>query len=351
MAAINELLKVMVKYKASDLHISSGSSPYVRLNGTMRLLNYRPLSSEDCYGLIFEILNEKQRKVFVKSWELDFGYKLDGIGRFRCNVFMQKKGLSMVCRLIPEHFFTLHELGIPDGILDLIKVKKGLVLVTGPTGSGKSTTLASLIHHINITSYSHIITIEDPIEFVYPSHKSLISQREVGSHTKSFSKALRSVLREDPDVILIGELRDTETLSLALNAAETGHLVFATLHTNSAAKSIYRIIQHFESGKQELIRNMISESLRGIFAQQLIPRNDGQGMVLGVELLKNSPAVANLIREDKIHQIESIIQNSKKEGMILFRDSLMELVHKGLIDFSQITSLLPSASIAHLRSA
>ena len=351
MATIDELFKVMVRYKASDLHIASESPPYIRLNGAMRLLNYRSLSSEDCYGLIFEILNEKQKKAFVKNWELDFGYKLEGVGRFRCNVFMQKKGLSMVCRLIPGKFFTFQELGIPDRVLDLIKFKRGLILVTGPTGSGKSTTLSSFIHHINTTSCSHIITIEDPIEFIYPNHKSLISQREVGNHTKSFSQALRSALREDPDVILIGELRDTETLSLALNAAETGHLVFATLHTNSAAKSIYRIIQHFESGKQELIRNMISESLQGVFAQQLLPRIDGQGMVLAMEVLKNTPAIANLIRENKIHQIESIIQNSKKDGMILFRDSLMGLVHKGFIDVSQVESLISSSSFNHIKSA
>ena len=351
MVAIDELFKVMIQYKASDLHISSGSPPYIRLNGTMRLLNYHPLSSEDCYGLIFEILSKKQKKAFVKHWELDFSYKMGDIARFRCNVFMQKKGLSMVCRFIPKELFTFHELGLPDTLLDLIQVKKGLVLVTGPTGSGKSTTLSSLIHYINTHFYSHIITIEDPIEFIHPNHKSLISQREVGNHTKSFAQALRSALREDPDVILIGELRDEETISLALKAAETGHLVLSTIHTSSAAKSVHRILQHFESKKQDYIRNMISDSLQGIFSQQLIPKADGQGRVPAIEILKNVPAIAHLIRENKIHQIESIIQNSKKDGMVSFRDSVIELFQKGLIAFSEVENLLPASSLAQLKSA
>ncbi|RYZ60712.1 MAG: type IV pilus twitching motility protein PilT, partial [Proteobacteria bacterium] len=269
----------MVEQGASDLHITSGAPPYLRLHGNMMPLNYRELSNQDVQGLIFEILSETQKKGFVEKWELDCAYTLAGVGRFRCNIFMQRKGLGAVFRIIPERIKTPQELNLPPAVMDVIDCEKGLILVTGPTGSGKSTTLASLIHHINSTREAHIITVEDPIEFVHPNIKALINQREVGSHTKSFANALKAALREDPDILLVGELRDLETIGLALTAAETGHIVFGTLHTNSAAKTIDRIIDVFPAGQQQQIRTMLAESLRGVIAQTLFTRADGTGRV------------------------------------------------------------------------
>ncbi|HPI41388.1 MAG TPA: type IV pilus twitching motility protein PilT, partial [Pseudobdellovibrionaceae bacterium] len=306
MAAIDELFRVMVNQQASDLHISSGAPPYLRVHGNMISLNYRELSNQDVQGLLFEILSEKQKKHFVEKWELDLAYTLPGVGRFRCNIFMQRKGLGAVFRTIPEKIKTAQELDLPKQIMDIIDCEKGLILVTGPTGSGKSTTLASLIHHINVNQEAHIITVEDPIEFVHANHKSLVNQREVGSHTKSFANALKSALREDPDVLLVGELRDLETIALAITAAETGHVVFGTLHTNSAAKTVDRIIDVFPAEQQQQIRTALSESLRGVIAQTLFRRADGQGRVAAYEILKNTKAVGHLIREGKIHQIHSI---------------------------------------------
>lgn len=331
MATIDELFKLMVDQGASDLHITSGAPPYLRLHGNMIPLNYRELSNQDVQGLIFEILSEKQKKSFVERWELDCAYTLQGVGRFRCNIFMQRKGLGAVFRVIPEKIKTPQELNLPTSIMDLIDCEKGLVLVTGPTGSGKSTTLASLIHHINATREAHIITVEDPIEFVHPNLKSLINQREVGSHTKSFANALKAALREDPDILLVGELRDLETISLALTAAETGHIVFGTLHTNSAAKTIDRIIDVFPSGQQQQIRTMLAESLRGVIAQTLFSRADGQGRVAAYEIMRNTKAIANLIREGKVHQIASSMQTGSKSGMILFEKYIEDLVRKGKV--------------------
>lgn len=331
MATIDELFRLMVDQGASDLHITSGAPPYLRLHGNMISLNYRELSSQDVQGLIFEILSEKQKKSFIDKWELDCAYTLQGVGRFRCNIFMQRKGLGAVFRIIPEKIKTAQELNLPPAIMDVIDCEKGLILVTGPTGSGKSTTLASLIHHINATREAHIITVEDPIEFVHPNIKCLINQREVGSHTKSFANALKAALREDPDILLVGELRDLETISLALTAAETGHIVFGTLHTNSAAKTIDRIIDVFPSGQQQQIRTMLAESLRGVIAQTLFTRADGQGRIAAYEIMRNTKAIGNLIRESKIHQIPSAMQTGSSSGMILFEKYIEDLVRKGKV--------------------
>jgi twitching motility protein PilT len=331
MAKLDELLKLMKQHAASDLHLTSGSAPYLRVNGQMVKLNYRDVSQEVCQGLIFEILTDNQKELFLKNWDLDLSYPLDGVGRFRVNVFMQRKGIGAVFRLIPEQIQTIEELGLPDQLLELIDVSEGLILVTGPTGSGKSTTLASLIHTINLDQQAHIITIEDPIEFVHQNQRSLINQREVSSHTKSFSNALRAALREDPDIILVGEMRDLETVSLAITAAETGHLVFATLHTNSAIKTVDRIIDVFPEGQQAQIRVMLSESLRGVVAQALLPRVEHQGRVPVVEILVNVSAVANLIREGKTFQISSAMQTGRGHGMMTFETAVHDLIHKGLI--------------------
>lgn len=340
MATIDDLFRLMVEQKASDLHLTSGAPPFLRLHGNMSPLNYRQLSNQDVQGLIFEILSEKQKKAFVEKWELDFAYVVEGLGRFRCNVFMQRKGLGAVFRTIPEKIKTAQELNLPQAIIDLVDCDRGLILVTGPTGSGKSTTLAALIQHINASREAHILTVEDPIEFVHPNLKSLVNQREVGAHTKTFSNALKAALREDPDIILVGELRDLETISLALTAAETGHLVFGTLHTSSAAKTVDRIIDVFPQGQQGQIRTMLAESIRGVVAQSLFTRADGQGRVAAFEIMKGTKAISNLIREGKIHQIPSIIQTSAAQGMVLYEKYVDDLVKKGLITMADAKTFL-----------
>lgn len=340
MATIDDLFRLMVEQKASDLHLTSGAPPFLRLHGNMSPLNYRQLSNQDVQALIFEILTEKQKKSFVEKWELDFAYVVEGLGRFRCNVFMQRKGLGAVFRTIPEKIKTAQELNLPPSIMDLIDADRGLILVTGPTGSGKSTTLAAMIQHINSNRETHILTVEDPIEFVHPNLKSLVNQREVGSHTKTFTNALKAALREDPDIILVGELRDLETISLALTAAETGHLVFATLHTSSAAKTIDRIIDVFPADQQTQIRTMLADSIRGIVAQTLFTRADGQGRVAAFEIMKGTKAIANLIRENKIYQIPSIIQTGAAHGMVLYEKYVDDLVKKGLVTLADAKSFL-----------
>src|SRR5712672_805238 len=297
MARLDDLLRQMKQQGASDLHLTSGSAPYMRINGDMVKLNYRNVSGETCRALIFEVLTENQKQLFTENCDLDLSYPLHGVGRFRVNVFMQRNGVSAVFRLIPENIKTIDELDLPEQLAGLIDASEGLVLVTGPTGSGKSTTLAAMIQTINEKQQAHIITIEDPIEFVHENRRSLISQRELASHTKSFGAALRAALREDPDIILVGEMRDLETISLAITAAETGHLVFGTLHTNSAAKTVDRIIDVFPADRQAQIRTMLAESLRGVVAQQLLRRADGKGRVAAYEVLVATQAVRSLIRE------------------------------------------------------
>src|SRR5262245_56409107 len=331
MARLDDLLRQMKDQGASDLHLTSGSAPYMRIHGNMVKLNYKTVSAETCQSLIFEILNDKQKELFTEEWDLDLSYPLAGVGRFRVNVFMQRHGISAVFRLIPEEIKTIRELDLPEQLSQLIDVSEGLILVTGPTGSGKSTTLAALIHTINQDEQAHIITIEDPIEFVHDNHNCLISQRELSSHTKSFNAALRAALREDPDIILVGEMRDLETISLAITAAETGHLVFGTLHTNSAVKTIDRVIDVFPEAQQTQIRVMLSESLRGVVAQALLPRPDHQGRVPAVEILVNVPAVANLIREGKTHQIANVMQTGRAQGMMTFETCVQDLIQKGLV--------------------
>lgn len=331
MARIDELLREMKHRGASDLHLTSGSAPFMRIHGDMLKLNYREVTPETAESLIFEILTEKQRERFKENWDLDLSYPLEAIGRFRVNVFMQRHGISAVFRLIPEEIKTIDELGLPKQLASLIDASEGLILVTGPTGSGKSTSLAAMIHTINTHEKAHIITIEDPIEFVHNNQSSLVSQREVDSHTKSFGTALRAALREDPDIILLGEMRDLETVSMAITAAETGHLVFGTLHTNSAIKTIDRVIDVFPEAQQTQIRVMLSESLRGVVAQALLPRPDHKGRVAVAEILVNVPAVANLIREGKTHQIANVMQTGRAHGMVTFEGAVQDLMQKGLV--------------------
>lgn len=340
MARLDDLLRQMKSQGASDLHMAAGAAPYMRINGEMVKQNYRSVSPETCQSLIFEILNETQREHFEENWDLDLSYVLKGVGRFRANIFRQRNGIGAAFRLIPEGIKTIKELDLPEQLVDLIDVSEGLILLTGPTGAGKTTTLASLINSINVEQQKHIITIEDPIEFVHENQKCLINQREVAGHTKSFSGALRAALREDPDIILVGEMRDLETISLALTAAETGHLVFATLHTNSAIKTVDRIIDVFPDAQQSQIRVMLAESLRGVAAQALLPRADRSGRVPVLEILINVPAVSNLIREGKTHQIPSMMQTGRAHGMSTFETSIHDLIQKGLISKEDGTSFI-----------
>jgi twitching motility protein PilT len=340
MAKIDDLFRIMLKEKASDLHIAAGSPPCLRIHGEMVKLNFRDLTPEETQALLFEIITEKQRRAFIENWELDVAYSLEDAGRFRCNFFMQRLGMGAVFRTIPTKILSAVDLDLPHSLLDMINCSKGLILVTGPTGSGKSTTLAALINEINQNEKVHILTIEDPIEFVHQPVKALINQREISSHTKSFANALKAALREDPDIILVGEMRDLETIGLAITAAETGHLVFGTLHTNSAPKTVDRIIDVFPADQQEQIRIMLSESLRGVIAQGLLPRADKPGRVAVLEVLFNNSAVSNLIREGKTFQIPSIMQTGRSLGMMTFESHLQELVKKGRISSKDASAFL-----------
>ena len=331
---IAELLAFSVKNKASDLHLSAGLPPMIRVDGDVRRINLPPLDHKELHAMIYDIMNDGQRKEYEEVWELDFSFEIPGLARFRVNAFNQNRGCSAVFRTIPTEILTLEDLNCPPIFKELISVPRGLILVTGPTGSGKSTTLAAMIDYINKNEHGHILTIEDPIEFVHTSNKCLINQREVFRDTKSFSKSLKSALREDPDIILVGELRDLETIELALTAAETGHLVFGTLHTSSAAKTIDRIIDVFPAGEKPMVRSMLSESLRAVVAQTLLKRVGG-GRVAAHEIMVGVPAIRNLIREDKIAQMYSSIQTGQSYGMQTLDQCLMDLVQKGVVTRQQ----------------
>jgi len=334
---IAELLAFTVKNKASDLHLSAGLPPMIRVDGDVRRINLPPLEHKELHDMVYDIMNDYQRKVYEEDYEIDFSFEIPGLARFRVNAFNQNRGCGSVFRTIPTEILTFEDLNCPAIFKELIDVPRGLILVTGPTGSGKSTTLAAMIDYLNKKEHGHILTIEDPIEFVHTSNKCLINQREVHRDTKSFENALRSALREDPDIILVGELRDLETIRLALTAAETGHLVFGTLHTTSAAKTIDRIIDVFPAGEKPMVRSMLSESLRAVVAQTLIKRVGG-GRVAAHEIMVGIPAIRNLIREDKVAQMYSSIQTGQSVGMQTLDQCLIELVRKGLISKSQARS-------------
>jgi twitching motility protein PilT len=336
MARIDGLFRMLKEQGASDLHLSTGSSPIFRLHGEMVRQNFKPLGHEDLKGILHEILTDKQKALFEEKHDLDFAYEMPGVARFRGNLMMQHRGIAAVFRLIPSKILSVDDLNLPDGVRKLTLLKKGLVLVTGPTGSGKSTTLAAMIDLINSTRQDHIITLEDPLEFIHESKKALINQRQIGEHTEGFTPALRAALREDPDVILVGEMRDLETMGLAISAAETGHLVFATLHTNTAPKTIDRIIDAFPTDQQAQIRSMLSESLRGVICQQLLKKADGTGRVVALEIMIGTPAIANLIREGKTFQVPSIMQTAKKEGMQLMDQHLLDLLKTRVVSLEEV---------------
>lgn len=327
---ITELLAFSAKQNASDLHLSAGLPPMIRVDGDVRRINLPPMEHKEVHALIYEIMNDKQRKDFEEQLETDFSFEVPGIARFRVNAFNQNRGSGAVFRTIPSKVLTMQDLGMGNVFKDIAETPRGLVLVTGPTGSGKSTTLAAMIDHINDNKYQHILTIEDPIEFVHTSKKCLVNQREVHRDTHGFNAALRSALREDPDIILVGELRDLETIKLALEAAETGHVVFGTLHTQSAAKTIDRIIDVFPAAEKSMVRSMLSESLRAVISQTLLKKTGG-GRVAAHEIMIGTPAIRNLIREDKVAQMYSAIQTGASVGMQTLDQCLEDLVKSRLI--------------------
>ena len=332
MAKIDAFFKLMSEQGASDLHLVSGQQPALRLRGEIERIKYKVLESDDLKAMLYEIAPEDKVKVFEETGDIDFGYEIPGLARYRANFFVQKYGVAAVFRQIPEDILTAEQLGLPPVIPKLSMLPRGLVVVTGPTGSGKSTTLAAIVDEANKNRKDHIITVEDPVEFVHKSQGCIVNHREVGLHTQSFAAALKGALREDPDIILVGEMRDLETISLAIEAASTGHLVFGTLHTSSAAKTVDRIIEVFPSSEQAQIRSTLADGLRAVVAQVLFKRVDKKGRCAALEVLIATPAVRNLVREAKTHQINSMIQTGKKYGMQLLDDAIMELLNKGWVD-------------------
>jgi len=331
MARIDSFFKFMMEQKASDLHLSTGNQPMLRIHGDLVRIDAPPLESDDLKALVYEIAPETKIKTFEETGDVDFGYEYPGFARYRANFLNQKNGIAAVFRLIPSKVLTMEDLGLPPVLKRFANLKKGMVLVTGPTGSGKSTTLAAMIDYANLHRKDHIITVEDPIEFVHRSQQSLVNQREVGVHTRSFASALRGALREDPDIILVGEMRDLETIELALTAASTGHLVFGTLHTSNAPKTIDRIIDVFPTNQQNQVRSGLSESLKGVVAQNLFKRIDKPGRCAALEILVCDAPIANLIREGKTHQVAGMMQVGKKKGNQPIDDAIMDLLRTGKI--------------------
>ena len=332
---ISDLLAFSVKNKASDLHLSAGLPPMIRVHGDIRKINVPAMDHSQVHDMVYDIMNDGQRKVYEETLECDFSFEIPNLARFRVNAFNHNRGSGAVFRTIPSKILSLEQLNCPAIFKDIADIPRGICLVTGPTGSGKSTTLAAIIDYINDKEFGHILTVEDPIEFVHTSRKCLINQREVGPHTLSFNNALRSALREDPDVILVGEMRDLETIRLALSAAETGHLVFGTLHTSSAAKTVDRIIDVFPAAEKEMVRSMLSESLRAVISQTLCKTKDEQGRVAAHEIMIGTPAIRNLIRENKIPQMYSAIQTGQNIGMQTLDQNLQDLVKRNIISANE----------------
>ncbi len=335
---ISDLLAFSVKNKASDLHLSAGLPPMIRVHGDIRKINVPAFDHTQVHGMVYDIMNDGQRKVYEETLECDFSFEIPNLARFRVNAFNHNRGAGAVFRTIPSKILTLEQLNCPAIFKEIANTPRGIVLVTGPTGSGKSTTLAAMVDYINENEMGHILTVEDPIEFVHTSKKCLINQREVGPHTLSFQNALRSALREDPDVILVGEMRDLETIRLALSAAETGHLVFGTLHTSSAAKTVDRIVDVFPAAEKEMVRSMLSESLRSVISQTLCKTKDEQGRVAAHEIMIGTPAIRNLIRENKVAQMYSAIQTGQNIGMQTLDQNLQDLVRRNIISANEARS-------------